>query len=221
MNRLLACLISVWVTATPVAAADYVVSKGPLSNKDFYRLVACGAPVGGPCQKALKSWPRKKRQALSIGLVAVDGPAPKYRVMVVRDAIRHAILAVNKKPLGVHLVATDTNPDIEVYIDYQKPGLPISVGDRLLDGHINYGAKVRVWYRLKSIKRAAIVISNGVSNPDMKSVMLEEVVQGFGLTTDISNPAYLGKSIFDQHTSKVTAIQGQDRWAIRHHHGLK
>jgi hypothetical protein len=100
MNRLLACLISVWVTATPVTAADYVVSKGPLSNKDFYRLVACGAPVGGPCQKALKSWPRQKRQGLRIGLAGIDGPAPPYRKTVVRGAIRHVIAEINSRPTG-------------------------------------------------------------------------------------------------------------------------
>jgi hypothetical protein len=214
-------LILALITAAPLHAADYVVSKGRLSNSDFYRLVACGAPVGGACQKSLKAWPRHKRQALRIGLVGIDGPAPRYREMVIRDALRHTIKTVNSKPLGVKLVLDDANPDIKVYIDYQKPGLPISVGDPSLDGTINYGAKVRVWYRFRNIKKVTIVLSNGVSNPDMKSVMLEEVVQGFGLLSDISNPAYVGKSIFDQHKNAVTMLEGQDLWAIRKHHGLE
>jgi hypothetical protein len=119
------------------------------------------------------------------------------------------------------LIEDDAHPDIEIYIDYQKVRLPISVGDRMIDGPVNNGAKVRVWYRLKKIQRAAIVISNGVSNPYMKSVLLEEVVQGFGLLSDISNPSYRGKSIFDQHSNFVTQISGQDLWAIRKHHGLE
>jgi hypothetical protein len=42
--------------ASGAAAQEYVTTAGPLSEIEFYRLVACAAPPGGVCGKPVVRW---------------------------------------------------------------------------------------------------------------------------------------------------------------------
>ena len=46
--------------AIEAAAQEFIKSKGRLSDRDFYRAVACAAPPGGACQKKALRWSEKK-----------------------------------------------------------------------------------------------------------------------------------------------------------------
>jgi hypothetical protein len=44
-----------WIPAGPVFAG-IVESSGPLTDEEFYRLIACAASPGGRCRKTMLHW---------------------------------------------------------------------------------------------------------------------------------------------------------------------
>ncbi|MDA9208569.1 hypothetical protein N9O61_06785, partial [Octadecabacter sp.] len=40
----------------PLAAQEYIVTDGPLSDADFYGVVSCGARPGSMCNQPLVRW---------------------------------------------------------------------------------------------------------------------------------------------------------------------
>ena len=68
------------------------------------------------------------------------------------------------------------------------------------------------------IQSAKVTISDRVENRDLKSVMLEEVVQSLGLLTDIHGRHYHNKSIFSETGWRIKRLRGQDAKAILYHY---
>lgn len=78
-------------------------------------------------------------------------------------------------------------------------------------------ALVTVRARQGDIRAARIAISARARPAEVASLLLEEVVQGLGLMTDISGPAYR-QSIFAEDGNATTSLAGQDAMALRRHY---
>ena len=73
----------------------------------------------------------------------------------------------------------------------------------------------------REIRRGVILISRDLRADEAHSVLLEELVQSMGLRWDIRDPAYRGRSIFDEDSNLVRRLSGQDRTALRMHYGTR
>jgi hypothetical protein len=68
------------------------------------------------------------------------------------------------------------------------------------------------------ITDATILIASDIPLTEIRSVVLEELIQSLGLVYDIENPDYSRRSIFAQSASGVTILAGQDAIALRLHY---
>lgn len=216
---LLACL------AAPAALAqdtDFVVCDGPLSDDDFYRLVACRAPPGKPCREDFVRWAPETAQALRIGFAPVASGYPA----VLRDQLHHglglAIVSINRIGADLHLVPEDDpdRQDISIHLVSSREGEAINgTGNYEMDGFVIGAALVHIsWNARKYITDATIAMASDIPLSSAYPVLLEEVTQSLGLMTDIRNPHYETISVFSEDSNSVRKHGPQDRMAILRHY---
>lgn len=212
-------LFVLFLLALPLKAQEFIAVDDRLSDADFYRLVACAAPPGGPCNKPLLHWPKDRRDALRVGIVAwPDGVHPVLR-RTLQSALDNAIFHINGVGAGLQLaVAEGQAPDIEIYILSTPPGGTIAgTGHALLDGKPLPLGIVALRAQGGQISQAVIAVSKNIDRRAAASVMLEELVQALGLVTDVLSPAYT-RSVFAENSNFGARLLGQDAMVILRHY---
>lgn len=207
-------LLFLWPVAA--SAKDYVRSSGALSDKSFYRLVACGAAPDRPCQHAIVHWPKP---LLTVGFVDIDKRLTRARLREAQASLANAVDEVNQSGAGIRLRIDKRAPDIQVFLS----------ADRYADTHFavrdikrgigrRTAGVTRIFFENYKIQKAVVVIAAGARKDAAKSVMLEEVVQALGLPTDIRNAHYHGRSIFSETSNQLTELGEQDSKALQLHY---
>lgn len=204
--------------AFPAAAQEFVEAPDRLSDHDFYRAVACAAPPGGDCRKPYLRWSEERRGGLTVSLASVAEGLRGYRRAIYEDALDSALSQVNALEAGVRLSRTDGPADIEVHVVSTRPGHVMrDTGVPDLDGAVLPLGRVALRARDGEIGEALVAISSFARRREIASILLEEVVQGLGLMTDIRGPAYR-RSLFSEDGNSVVRIEGQDAMALRRHY---
>ncbi|WP_420861063.1 DUF2927 domain-containing protein [Algirhabdus cladophorae] len=209
----------------PVIAQEYIESNGRLADEDFYRMVACAAPLGGACQKPFVRWSDRKAQDLTVSLYRNDPAFPAELRASIEDGLNSALLELNKVPNGPRFrrVANGSRADIRVLL------MDIAANSRLkgtqingLDGVQIQHAWVQIWWnKNRNITRSAIVFSRDVTLAGAGSIMLEELTQSLGFITDLRNTYYDKTSIFSEDSNALNTLGTQDLMAIQRHYGRK
>ncbi|MEM9755472.1 MAG: DUF2927 domain-containing protein [Pseudomonadota bacterium] len=205
--------------AAPASAQEFLSVTGPLSDGDFYRLVACAAPPGGTCQKPVVRWPADQRLGLRVGIAAVSPSFPSYKFDLVDRALDQAIDEINGVGAHLYLERRYGRPfDVPVYlIDTPEGGLIEGTGNSQIDGSEISIGRVVLRSRGSDILSAAIAISRDIHRREIASVVLEELVQAMGLPTDVEGPDFR-RSIFSEYGNSVVWLRGQDAEMLRLHY---
>lgn len=208
------------IFGSPAAlAADYTVSEGKLSDRDFYRAIACGADVGGWCRIPILKWPAEQRHNLEVFVEDPQDGFPQEKVKMVIASVRLAINEVNVSGADIQLKFSERkSAPIHVHMVNARAGETIGgTGDDILDGaRIEGGVTVLRWENYTNIIAAArIGIASTIPEAIIRSVVLEEIVQSLGLPMDIKNPYYRFKSIFAEDGNNVYKLRRQDTLALR------
>jgi hypothetical protein len=220
-----AALIMAFILAySPFATAedDFTVSKGELSNRDFYRAIACGAEVGGWCRTPIVKWPSDKRHPLRIYVEDPQSGFPAEKVKAIVASVRLAITEINVSGADIRLeYSEDRSAPIHVYMVGARVGETMQdTGSERLDGSvIQAGIGSMRWNGVThEIVEASVGIASDIPKQIIRSVVLEEIIQVLGLPWDIRNPAYTGKSIFSEDSNNIFKIRRQDTFALRLHY---
>lgn len=199
-----------------VKAGDYIVSSGKLSDQLFYKLVACGATPGQSCKRALLHWPKKR---VNIAIVDIENGLSQKKRLTAEQSLLNAINQINSVGSDIRLVrSTAENADIKVFL---------AAGSRIRNHPIVRSMPkppsrpsagiARVFFENGNIVEALVVIAAKRGPTEVRSVMLEEVVQSLGLVNDIRNRNYR-HSIFSESGSNTVNLKGQDAQALRLHY---
>jgi len=221
MRWLLTCLALLAALPCFAQHTDGIASRGLLSDDDFYRLAACGAPVGGKCSGNFVSWPRKK---LTVALTPADKGFPAPLLPKLSRALDQAIAEINGAGANITLLRNDRRraADIIVTPSALRAGGLTHDTPRMPDGlSIGVGQMYIWWEDNKRITKGAILIAADIRKDEIQSVMLEELFQSMGFLFDIENPKYEGRSILAQYSNSTTQITGQDRMLLLRHYPPK
>ncbi len=207
--------------SAPAQAQDFVETRGPLSDEDFYRLVACAAPPGEPCTKRVLRWPTER--PLRVHLASLDPAFLGGKQKRARAALVRAVQYINATDSALRLeqVPPDVEADIRIHFLDTDGRVPLSgTGIDGADGTRVTGARVIVWSNRATglIKQATILFGTRLHIRHYESAMLEEVTQALGLLTDIRNPTYEGVSIFSQDSNASKRFGAQDLMVLRRHY---
>lgn len=215
-------VLALVLACTPAAAQEFITTKTPLSDTDFYRLIACAAPPGGDCQKDLVRWSPADAQDVSIGVVQIEDGYPSEVVDLAEQALKTAISDLNQTHVNLHVTLSEgtLKPDIGIHF------LTIINGDKIrntglapLDGAVIEAAKTQLWWRHDfTLITGAIVFGQDIDPKDLPSIMLEEVTQSMGLLTDVGGPYYESRSIFSESSNQLTTLGLQDVMVLRLHY---
>lgn len=228
--RLLCCLVTIaaiCVLALPAHSKDYVVTKkGKLSDQDFYRLVSCGAWPGGKCQFAPFRWGEVKRSKITLAIVEVEDGFPSRMRRQIDKAINRAIAEINNVGSAVRIVRTDSKkPDIRVTLTVDALKTKMRKPGSLTQHVIANGAIAMVRFYPKKgtrrIEKADVYYTTEIGGWNLRSTVLEEIIQGLGLPMDIHNRYYEGKSIFSETKGGVKKLRGQDAKVLLYHYPPK
>jgi hypothetical protein len=214
-----ALALSVAMAPRGAAAQEFISVPDLISDEDFYRLVACAAPPGGPCAKPLIRWPEDRRLSLRVGIVQVAASFPGYKLDLVDRAVDEAIAEINATGAALFLERAFEPPfDVPIYlVATPQGGIVRGTGEAELDGSDIAIARVALRSRRGEIQTVAIAISQDIQRREIASVVLEELVQAMGLPTDIQSPAYT-RSIFAEDGNSTVWLRGQDAAALRRHY---
>lgn len=202
-----------------VCAQEFVTAPGRLTDDGFYRAVACAAAPGQPCRKPFLRWPMAKRAALTVALASVTDDLEDWQRSLYERGLDGAVAQVNALGAGITLVRTRAGADMEVHVVATRPGdVMRDTGVPDLDGAILPLGRVALRARGGEIGEALIAVSVQTRRREIASVLLEEIVQGLGLMTDIRGPAYR-RSLFSEDGNSVVRLEGQDAMALRRHYG--
>ena len=207
-----ALVASTAMAETPLS--DGIAAEGLLSDRDFFRLVTCGAPPGGACRGSALVW---DKPVLTIAIVPGSDPVPAGFAARLAAAVDHAIPQINATGAGIRLSRTDQpDPDIRIMPTALAEGTVMTeVPGFSAPGTMGVGY-MTIWSDdADKITAAVILISTTITDEDLTSVMLEEVTQSLGPLYDIENPAYEGVSILSQTSNATTTIAGQDAALLR------
>ena len=215
-------VLSLW--AGMALADNPVASDGPMSDDDFYRLVACAAPPGGSCQLPMVRWPDDRAVDLTVALNQTDPTYPLERRQVLIAALKAAVAQINASgsALRLHFGPMGGPADITVHL------LDIGMGETIRgtgltppDGTTIEAALVQLfWNSSDNLTRAAIIFPRDIEIADISSIALEELTQAMGLTTDIDNPWYETRSIFSETSNALTQLGDQDLMALQRSYPL-
>jgi Protein of unknown function (DUF2927) len=215
VRRILAALVLLILPCLAVAQEeDGVAAQGILTDEDFFRLVTCGAPPGGPCRGPIPRW---KSEELTLALALYDAQLPNGFQAKLTRAIDNALSEINGVGAGISIARVEAQrADITV-----RP-TAVPEGTKLGDipgfsgtGVMGVGYMTLWWDESLEITEAVILISTSITDEDLTSVMLEEITQSLGILYDIENPAYEGVSILSQTSNATTTIDGQDAALLR------
>ncbi|MGB3554764.1 MAG: DUF2927 domain-containing protein, partial [Jannaschia sp.] len=206
-------------TTATAGAQEFVPVLDRLSDRDFYRLVACAASPGGACRKPILRWPEGRRAKLGVALASVAPGVSADRRALFRAGLDAAMTEVNALETGIVLrPARGSRGQIDIHIVSTPPGeIMRETGVPGLDGTRLPLARVELRIRDGEIGAAMIAVSAEVDPAEIASILLEEIVQALGLVTDIVGPAY-GGSIFSETGNSVEKLAGQDAMALRRHY---
>ena len=194
--------------------SDGVASDGRLSNRDFFRLAACGAPPGGECKGPIQTWGKRN---LTLALGTGRDPAPMGFEARLIAAIDNALPELNAAGAGIRITRTSRpGADITVMPTALPEGTEMGdVPDFSGPGIMGVGY-MTIWPDTAgNITKAVILISTSITDDDLTSVMLEEITQSLGPVYDIDNRWYEGVSILSQTSNATTEIDGQDAALLR------
>lgn len=196
-----------------------------MSDRDFYRAMACAARPGGACTLPYRRWAASKCRDLTVGLAFRSQHFPANRAHAIEQAARAAIAQINKTGAALHLSYAGARPaDIKLYLTDTPVGGTVRGtpsmrlnGRRLGPGTV---AKVTFYWQTNTgrIMDADIAFSRDIQMRDIRSVVLEEIVQSLGFSTDLEDPYYTQSSIFAEDGNSVTRLIGQDAMALRSHY---
>jgi hypothetical protein len=208
--------------ASPLAAQDFIVTDGPLSDHDFYHLVACSADPAGPCREEIVRWSASDAANLTFAIATPTNGFPKWlRTAVTDSTIRAAHeISASSPHLNLRRIQKPTNADIIIYpqnIRAHDRILPI--GRAGVDNEPIGAAHVQIWWNSrKEITEAAIVLAADIPPDQVYPIILEELTQSLGLLTDIRNPYYETRSVFSEDSNAVQKLGTQDIVALRSHY---
>jgi Protein of unknown function (DUF2927) len=208
--------------ATVAAADSQLVIDRPLSDDDFYKAIACGAPPGQACKIDTVRWPAGVIQDLPIAVAATEPQFTKIHGTAGDVALDAAIADINGTGAGLHLRRAKKGEaaPVEIWFSDISNGDPIALpGMSFPQGDKMEGARVYIWWNdAKEIDRAVIILSQDLLPAEMGSVMLEELTQSLGFLTDLEGKAYADSSIFSEYSNAVTRLSGQDRMVLQRHY---
>lgn len=216
--------LAFFLLASAAQAQDHIAAQGPLSDADFYRLVACAAPPDQPCQKPFVRW--QVERPLKLWVAPLPEAYLGGKAKRAEAAINLAIKELNASGAAISLARTDikTVADIQLFFLDQARGEPIQgTGHSWVDGARLGGATTRMQANVAKgeILAAAIVVSTTLGIASYEGVILEELTQALGLMTDIKSPAYVGVSVLSQDGNRVTRLGVQDKTALKQHYPPK
>jgi len=215
MQRALLLSVLLSLPAAPGLASDGVATEGKLSDKDFFRLATCGATPGGDCVGPVVRWARPD---ITLALAKPSRRYPAALAGKVSTALDRAIAEINGAGSALHITRDDllAAPDIIVSLPALSEGEPTWGIPRIPNGQpIGVGFMWLWWDENAEITVASMLISDDIKEPDVTSVVLEELYQCLGFLYDIENRYYEGRSILSQDSNETTEIIGQDRMALR------
>ena len=217
--RFLAALICASLSAGPISAQEYIVTDGPLSDSDFYRLVSCAAIPGQRCNEAVVHW---DQNVVPVGFAPIPVTYPQALAREMDRVLDHAIAQIRSAAPSLNLrrVAKSQSANIKIHLQ------PIQVGDAIrgtgypeMDGIPIGAAQVQIfWDENLKLTEAAIVFAMDIPLSQAGPIMIEELSQAMGLMTDIRNPYYETRSVFSEDSNSVQKLGEQDREALRRHY---
>lgn len=197
---------------------EFIEVPGPLTDKDFYRAIACAASPGGACRKPFLHWPEDKRAGLTIALTSATENLAEWQRGLYDRGLHGAVKKVNDLGIGIALVRVDGPADIEVHVVDTPPGEVMrDTGVPALDGEVLPLGRVALRARNGEIRSALIAVSSAARRREIASILLEEIVQSLGLMTDVRGPAYR-RSLFSEDSNSAVRLLGQDAMALRRHY---
>ncbi len=206
-------------------AQDYLSSKGRLGDDDFYKTVACAAAPGGPCQEDLVRWSASDAADLTVGITEIKDGFPDALKPDVEEALDHAIADINAagSALKMRLVEDGVDPHISIHLLDQRENEKITgMSLNHVNGQTLGAAYVHVWWNgARELTRGVILVAQDIETDDLRSIMLEELVQATGLLTDIDNSWYDTRSIFAEQVNWVISLQPQDKMALQRHYPIQ
>ena len=196
---------------------DGIAVPGLLSDLELYRLAACGAVPGGPCQTPELRWTKPE---LTLRIAPASDPLPPGLEARLETALTVALAEINSAGAGITIRRTSA---AKADITLKPTGL--AEGSRLANvpgfsaaGIMGVGY-MSVWSDPSgTIVEAVILISTSITEVDLPSVLLEEVFQSLGFIYDVEGPAYEGVSILSQSSNETVIITGQDAALLRLHY---
>jgi hypothetical protein len=220
VRRGLAALIA--VLASAALADSQLVIDTALTDDQFYKAVACGAPPGGACHLDLVNWPAVVARDLTISVVQTAPGFARRHGRAGENALAGAINEINGigSALTLRRIEDDAPAPIQVWFSDIREGDPVALPNvSLPQGDRMEGARVYIWWNAEyQIDRAVIILSRDLLPGELRSVMLEELTQSLGFLTDLEGKAYAEISIFSETSNAVTRLDGQDRMALRRHY---
>ena len=211
-------LAALALMAGAAGAQEYVDAPGRLDDDAFYRAVACAAAPGEACRKPFLRWPEERRGDLTVALASVADGLADWRRTLFDRAVDDAIAQINRLDAGIRLSRASGEADMNVHVVATAPGdVMRDTGVPALDGAILPLGRVALRAQGSDIQEALIAVSAQARRREIASVLLEEIVQGLGLMTDIRGPAY-GRSLFSEDGNSVVRLNGQDAMALRRHY---
>ncbi len=219
--RTLIAAVAMALLAGAGAAQDYVITpKGKLSDRDFYRLVSCGAAPGGKCRVPAARWSKADATNLTLSIVSVQRGFPVRQEKAIRSAVARAINELNGVGAGVHLsLVSGGRADMEIHLVTKTLKSVLPQARSIQEEIVTTGAiaMVRVHRQGSRITKATVLYTSDIPSRMTKATVLEEIVQGLGLPFDIHNKAYY-KSLFSETDCCQTRLKGQDAKAILYHY---
>lgn len=205
--------------ATPVAGQEYIVTDGPLSDVDFYRVVSCAARPGEGCSEPVVRW---TKPVVTVTFAPIPTAYPEALAKEMDHKLDVSISQINGSATGLNLqrVSKSQTADVLLYLQAIRGGDAIT-GTRNsgLNGVPIGAAQVQIyWDDDRNITEAAIVFAADIPIDQAGPIMLEELAQSMGLMTDIRNPYYETRSVFSEDSNSVQKLGVQDRMALAMHY---
>lgn len=217
MRGVVTLLLLLWPLS--VLAQEYQISDGPMPDDDFYRMVACGAPLNGPCESPFVRWAQPR---VRVAFEPIPLSYPRALADEMSRVLDLSISQINGTAPGIRLqrVAKSQPAEIRLFLSPIREGDVIrGTGVPDVDGIPIGAAMVYVWWDgQRRIEDAVIVFASDIPLSQAGPIMLEELTQSLGLMTDIRNPYYESRSVFSEDSNAVQKLGAQDRMALRRHY---